>query len=206
MCAGYRDSDSCPASVTLALYLVRAREEQKRLDRVARTVLTVTGVEGERWPAAAIFPGIDPARNPICRRTGTLKHPQGLGLALRAVSCSRLCRALMHLPGRRATIGGQGTISELPVTTQYIAGEFSALLAELEPTAGARLRGLVGNLRQEVESSPLPLLPRLAREALILADDACWLALEQGDACGFCRCPETASELQEFSASANLLH
>ena len=92
------------------------------------------------------------------------------------------------------------------MTTQYIAGEFSALLAGLEPTAGERLGGGVGNLRQEVESSPLVLLPRLAREALNLADNACWLALKQGDVCGFYRCAETASALQEFSASANLLH
>jgi hypothetical protein len=80
------------------------------------------------------------------------------------------------------------------------------LLAGLEPTAGEWLGGGVGNLRQEVESSPLVLLPRLAREALNLADNACWLALKQGDVCGFYRCAETASALQEFSASANLLH
>jgi hypothetical protein len=91
------------------------------------------------------------------------------------------------------------------VTQQYIVGEFSVLLAGLEPTAGERLGSVVGNLRREVECSPLPLLPRLTRVALNLADSACWLALEQGDVRGFCRCAETASALREFAVSAKLL-
>lgn len=91
------------------------------------------------------------------------------------------------------------------MTQQYIVGEFSALLAALEPTAEERLRGVVGHLRREAELSPLSMLPQLAREALDLTDMACWVALEEGDVGGFCRCAAAAAELQEFAASANLL-
>jgi len=105
---------------------------------------------------------------------------------------------------RRATID-VATASEFPVTQQYIIGEFSALLAGLERTAEEGLAEVVGNLRREVEVSPLPLLPQLAREALKLTDKACWLALDQGDVRGFCRHAETASALHEFTVSANIL-
>jgi hypothetical protein len=90
------------------------------------------------------------------------------------------------------------------VTQQYIVGEFSALLARLEPTAQERLGEIAGNLRQEVECSPVSLLPRLAREALNLTDVICWFTLDHGDVCGFCRCAETAAALREFTACANL--
>jgi hypothetical protein len=91
------------------------------------------------------------------------------------------------------------------VTQQYIIGELSALLAGLEPTAEGRFGEVVGNLRREVEVSPLPLLPQLAREALNLTDKVCWLALDRGDVRGFCRHSERASALREFAVSANIL-
>jgi hypothetical protein len=78
------------------------------------------------------------------------------------------------------------------------------LLAGLEPTAEEWLGEVVGNPRREVQVSPLPLLPQLAREALDLTDEACWLALDQGDVRGFCRHAEIASALHEFTVSANI--
>jgi hypothetical protein len=91
------------------------------------------------------------------------------------------------------------------VTQQYIIGEFSALLAGLEPTAEERLGEVIGNLRREVEVSPLPLLPHLARQALSITDKVCWLALDQGDVRSFCGYAERASALREFAVTANLL-
>ncbi|MGH3085568.1 MAG: hypothetical protein ACRDNP_16200, partial [Gaiellaceae bacterium] len=61
------------------------------------------------------------------------------------------------------------------MTQQYIVGELSALLAGLQPVPDA-LGEAVGNLRHEVEFGPLPMLPRLAREAMTLTDMICWVA------------------------------
>ena len=91
------------------------------------------------------------------------------------------------------------------MTQQYIVGEFSALLAELQPVNDELLDEALRNLRHEIEFGPLPMLPRLAREAMTLIDMICWLALEQGEVSGFRRDADTAIALREFTASANLL-
>ena len=91
------------------------------------------------------------------------------------------------------------------MTQQYIVGEFSSLLAELQPAPTELFASAVDNLRREIESGPWAQLPWLAQEALTLADMICWVALEQGDASGFRRYSETAVALGDFSASANLL-
>ncbi len=90
------------------------------------------------------------------------------------------------------------------MTQQYIVGEFSSLLADLQP-ASVELASAVGNLRREVEIGPWAELPWLAQKALTLADMICWVALEQGDASGFRRYADTAAALRVFTASANLL-
>jgi hypothetical protein len=91
------------------------------------------------------------------------------------------------------------------MTQQYIAGEFSALLAGLQPVHVGSVGQAVNHLRHEVEFGPLPMLPQLAREALALTDMTCWVSLEHGDLSGFRRCADTAVALREFAASANLL-
>jgi hypothetical protein len=90
------------------------------------------------------------------------------------------------------------------MTQQYIVGQFSSLLAELQPAPGEWV-GAVGYLRREVELAPLPLLPELAHEAMNLTDMICWATLEQGDVSGFCRYAKTAVALREFSDNAGLL-
>jgi hypothetical protein len=79
------------------------------------------------------------------------------------------------------------------------------LLAELQPAPGALFTSAVGDLRREVEISPRTRLPWLAQEALTLADMICWVALDQGDADGFCRYAGTAAALRDFTISAKLL-
>jgi hypothetical protein len=90
------------------------------------------------------------------------------------------------------------------MTQQYIVGEFSWLLAELQPAPGEWLAA-VCDLRREVERAPLSELPRLASEALNLTDRICWAALERGDMGGFCGNATTAVALREFTANAGLL-
>jgi len=91
------------------------------------------------------------------------------------------------------------------MTQQYIVGEFSSLLAELQPAPGELFAGAVDGLRHEVEVGPQAELPWLAQKALTLADMICWAALEQGDTHGFCRYVGTAIALREFAVGASLL-
>jgi hypothetical protein len=90
------------------------------------------------------------------------------------------------------------------MTQQYLIGQFSSLLGDLPPVPAEWLVA-VHDLRREVESSPLPMLPRLGREAMGLTDRICWAALEQGDVDGFWRYAETAAALREFIVNAGLL-
>jgi hypothetical protein len=91
------------------------------------------------------------------------------------------------------------------MTQQYIVGEFSSLLAGLQPAPGELFAGAVDDLRREVELGPRTQLPWLAQEALTLADTICWVALEQGDTNGFYRYAGTAVVLREFAVAASLL-
>ena len=91
------------------------------------------------------------------------------------------------------------------MTQQYIAGEFSSLLAELRPAPNEALTDALDELRREVEIGPLTRLPRLAQKAATLTDVICWAALEQGDTNSFCRYATGASMLHEFTANADLL-
>ncbi len=91
------------------------------------------------------------------------------------------------------------------MTQQYIIGQFSVLLGDLQPPPGECLTIAVHDLRRQVESCPLPMLPMLAREAMSLTDMICWGALERGDPDGFYRYAKAARALWEFADSAGLL-
>jgi hypothetical protein len=90
------------------------------------------------------------------------------------------------------------------MTQQYIVGQFSVLLEELQPPSGEWLAA-VRELRSEVESCPYSILPRLARRAIALTDLICWGALEQGDVDSFRGCARSAAALGEFIDNARLL-
>ena len=83
------------------------------------------------------------------------------------------------------------------MTQQYLVGQFSALLGDLEQTA-AEWQPAVHSLRRDVESSPVAMLPELADEATELIDTICWAALERGDITRFCSCAKAATALGEF--------
>jgi hypothetical protein len=91
------------------------------------------------------------------------------------------------------------------MTQQYLIGQFSTLLEDLQPAAGDCLAAAVHDLRRQVERSPLRALPRLACEAVGLTDVICWAALERGDATDFFRCATAAVALGEFADAAGLL-
>jgi hypothetical protein len=93
---------------------------------------------------------------------------------------------------------------EVSVTQQYIVGQFSVLLEDVRPPAGEWLAA-VRELRGEVESCSLSMLPRLARKAIGLTDLICWSALEQGDLDSFWGCARSAAALGEFIDNARLL-
>lgn len=90
------------------------------------------------------------------------------------------------------------------MTQQYLIGQLSVLLEELQPSPGDRLAAAVHDLRREVERSPLRMLPSLASEAIGLTDSLCLAAVERGDAREFARCANAAVALGEFRDAARL--
>jgi hypothetical protein len=89
------------------------------------------------------------------------------------------------------------------MTQQYLVGQLSALLGDLERTA-AEWEALVHDLRRVVECSQPPVLPALVGDVLQLSDSVCWAALDHGDAKRFRSCAQAAAELGEFIDSAGL--
>ena len=90
------------------------------------------------------------------------------------------------------------------MTQEYLIGQLSALLEELQPPAGEKLAGAVHDLRREVERSAVQMLPRLAHEAISLSDVICCAALERGDRDAFGRYAKAAAALGDFTDSAGL--
>jgi hypothetical protein len=89
---------------------------------------------------------------------------------------------------------------------QYIVGELSLILGELEAAVPSRAaRRQVADLRHEAETAPFPALPAVATRALRLTDDACWASLTQGDAESFRREAAIGAELWSFGVGACLL-
>jgi hypothetical protein len=91
------------------------------------------------------------------------------------------------------------------MTQQYLIGQFSVLLEDLQPSPGDGLAAAVSGLRAEVEHSPVPMLPTLACQAMALSDMVCWGALRRGDATSFCRSVKAAVALGEFTDAAGLV-
>jgi hypothetical protein len=111
------------------------------------------------------------------------------------------CRVLT--PG--ATVGVLGPVGG-EMTQQYLAGELSSLLGDLQAvaTSGASARQLA-RLRDEAETSPLLALSSVAVRALLVTDDLCWESLTRADAGAFARQAQLGAELHEFGVCAGLL-
>jgi hypothetical protein len=92
------------------------------------------------------------------------------------------------------------------MTQQYLAGELSLLLGDLQAVAinGASARELA-RLRRQAETGPLPALSSVAVRALVVTDDLCWDSLTRADGRLFARQAALGAELHEFGVCAGLL-
>jgi hypothetical protein len=92
------------------------------------------------------------------------------------------------------------------MTQQYIAGELSILLGQLQALAAdeAAARDVAG-LRREAETRPLEALTRVVVRALALDDGLCWDSLTRGDEATFTRQARIGADLREFGVCAGLL-
>lgn len=92
------------------------------------------------------------------------------------------------------------------VTQQYMAGELSLLLGELQAAAvsGPATRE-VAILRREAERAPMAALPSVAERALEAANRSCGDALARGDTAALVRGTVICGKLWEFGVCAGLL-
>jgi hypothetical protein len=92
------------------------------------------------------------------------------------------------------------------MTQQYLVGELSLLLGQLQTVATNRaFVGDIARLRHEAETLPSTALSPVAERALDLADALCWDAVNRGDMVGFRRQAQASAELHEFGVCAGLL-
>jgi hypothetical protein len=92
------------------------------------------------------------------------------------------------------------------MTQQYIAGELSLLLGELQAAMTHQASVVeVAHLRQRAETGPRSALASVAVHALEVADWVCWDSLTRGDAAAFLRQAMVCAELWEFGVCAGLL-
>jgi hypothetical protein len=91
------------------------------------------------------------------------------------------------------------------MTRQYLVGELSVRLEQLQAAAADGDAQRVARLRQQVETGPQAgLAPAVAR-ALALADGLCWESLSRGDILAFSRQARVSAELRMFGICARLL-
>jgi hypothetical protein len=91
------------------------------------------------------------------------------------------------------------------MTQQYLAGELSILLEDLQTATTNHTSALeITQLRRRAETRSAALAPVTDR-ALKLADSACWNSLNQGDTAAFLRQATVSADLWEFGVSAGLL-
>jgi len=91
------------------------------------------------------------------------------------------------------------------MTQNYLIGELSVRLEQLQAATACLAGGDVARLRHRVETGPLSELPSAAARALALADDLCWQSLSQGDTLAFARQARASGELRLFGVCARLL-
>jgi hypothetical protein len=92
------------------------------------------------------------------------------------------------------------------MTQQYLAGELSVLLGEVERLANCPAdASAVAVLRREAETLPPRALGPVATRALLLIDDLCWCSLAKGEVAAFERRASVGGRLFEFGVCAGLL-
>ena len=92
------------------------------------------------------------------------------------------------------------------MTQQYLAGESSLLLGQLEAAMTNEASVVeVAHLRQRAETGPRSALASVVVRALEVADWVCRDSLRRGDAEAFIRQAAIGGELSEFGVCAGLL-
>jgi len=92
------------------------------------------------------------------------------------------------------------------MTQQYIAGELSLLLGQLQAVVSDdALAKEVGHLRREAESWPTRALGIVTRRAIELADEICWDSLSKGDASALIAQAPICAQLREFGICAAMI-
>jgi hypothetical protein len=92
------------------------------------------------------------------------------------------------------------------MTQQYLAGELSVLLAQLQAVATSQVAVRdVTRLRREAENGPVTALPSVVVRALALTDWLCWDSLQQGDTAAFSCQAAICAELRDFGICARFL-
>ncbi len=92
------------------------------------------------------------------------------------------------------------------MTEQYIIGELSVRLVQLEAAAPTEESALeFARLRVRAETAPFESLPNMALEALYLIRGLCRDSLARGDLQALTSQATMAAELREFAVSARLL-
>ncbi|WP_089107188.1 hypothetical protein [Streptomyces hyaluromycini] len=91
------------------------------------------------------------------------------------------------------------------LTQQYLVGEASVLLAELQAAGTDTVATReIACLRREAEMGPVSRLGCVARRALELTDELCRDSLRRGDVLTFVRQCACGAELREFCLCAQL--
>ncbi|MGP4016925.1 hypothetical protein [Saccharopolyspora sp. 5N708] len=91
------------------------------------------------------------------------------------------------------------------MTQQYLVGELSLRLAQLQAVAGAPAAAVeAARLRREVETTLPTALTSVAVRAVRLLDEFCWDSLHRGDVAAFDGQAEVSAELYEFGVCAGL--
>lgn len=92
------------------------------------------------------------------------------------------------------------------MTQQYLAGELSVLLAEMQTTVNDQAAArTTARLRGEAETLPVTALAAVAARALDLINAACWESVASGDTTAFHRQVVVAGQLYDFGICAGLL-
>ncbi len=91
------------------------------------------------------------------------------------------------------------------MTQQYLIGELSVRLEQLQAAAANGAARDVARLRHQVEAGAMTGLAPAAEQALALADGLCWESLSRGDIAAFTRQARLSGDLRLFGVCARLL-
>ena len=92
------------------------------------------------------------------------------------------------------------------MTWQYLAGELSVLLGQLQAATTTEASGRdAWSLRQAAETEPITALGSVTIRALALTERLCWDSLNRGDIAAFNRQAAVCAELHDFGVFAGLL-